>query len=472
MYYQRAFICGHFSFEGKFTYQEIKEGEWTPAKESITEDEREGYYLNFQKFILSNKNGGCTSFKLVINKDIWIGKGKKKGNETIYVNELRLYLFPFNIALFSIEIEQKSDSIKKICANTRRLRNYWNYGDISSEWNERITMPLRNICKKLKKKEDASFHDLVENCNRMKVFQVVWSDKGFTHLDQTDKECLLYNLCTADAKTDAQGLKIDENYDYIANTIDKSRLSVFKEWEAISLLDSFTVLYYEKNPIGISKIDFPSSNNSNAKQSIKNNKDNNDEWGKRFRLLYIYALFQKCYLFNLNNLNNSILHKRNNAPKSNEFTGLKNAYSLIYRRLRIFLGIEKTQLANLTSEMKKFEFEYVFHNISYYRFTTELYSSFYSGLEVASEKEEVYRLINAKQTELSASKGDAINMVILLLTLFTLFEAISAACELLNNIIPYDKWLPSSSIGYLLFSTIFLVLFGRLIWIYIRDFTR
>ena len=78
MYYQRAFICGHFSFEGKFTYQEIKEGEWTPAKESITEDEREGYYLNFQKFILSNKNGGCTSFKLVINKDIWIGKGKKK----------------------------------------------------------------------------------------------------------------------------------------------------------------------------------------------------------------------------------------------------------------------------------------------------------------------------------------------------------------------------------------------------------
>ncbi len=476
MIHQHAFFCGHFTIEGKFDYKVINSQKWEAVKEVVPDNDKESFYLNFQKFMLSrNSYNTCSYFRKIIKETIRIGKGEKNEN-SVYVEEIRLFIFPYNVAVFSIEVEQKSESVKRICSVTRMLRNCRYYKDISQEWTEKITNPIRLICQTLKKKKDASFQDIVENSDRMKVFQIVFSDDGFDSLDKEDRKCLLYNLCTADSKTDNTGVKTDESLEYIMEVIHDHSFSVFKEWDALSLLDSFTVLYYSKSPKVISR------NPKDLKCTCNDQNDRltkciYDDWRKRFRLFYIYALFQKCYLYKLNNLNNEILYSKRYDKRSlikgrrltKWYWSAKRSFAEIYDRFALFIGLKKTELAQLTSDLNDFEFKYVFHNISYFRFTTELYASFYKGLEVEKEREEVNRLINAKQNEVMVKKENTINMVIFTLTLFTLFEAVLAACELINKIIPYCSWLPSEEMGYFIFSIIFLSLFGKLIWNYIRD---
>ena len=316
----------------------------------------------------------------------------------------------------------------------RRLRNCRNYGSLHKKWKEKVVAPLKEVCQFLTGNKNASYIDLVENSDRLKIMRIVWSDGGFEKLETSDRHKLLYNLCTDDWKTDADGLSVDENSEYIESMYSKHSLHIFKDWEVLSLSNSFTVLY--KNKIDSDEI----ANIARPKMY--------DYWDAKFRVLYIYALFQKCYLFKLNNSHLEIIKKNNSRQISNKsffnFLSIKN---------------DTSALTSLTKEYSSFENRYVFRNLSYNTFTSTLYSSMYDGLEIEKERQEISRVIKSEKQEEDAANSKKLNIVLLLLSLFTMFSAILAAGQLLDNIIPFDSWLPNTNIGYLLVTILVIVTF-------------
>jgi len=439
MIHQRAFICGHFTSNNvQGLTKQLTEWGWQKGNVSVKEAVKEGYYTSFQNFMFSKSlSQGCYTFCRPINSQVPIG------NTSIQVQEIQLNILPLNVVIFSIEIEQHSDSIKELCMTIRKLRNCRRYKNISNEWTQFVVRPLKDACQFLTNNPNASYIDFVENSDRMKIMKVVWSDNGFEHLDTINRKCLLYNLCTSDNKTNDEGTLTDETHRHILNKIRDYSLSVFKQWEALSLPDSFTVLYYEAMPDGII------SQQMNRKGVI----ESYDPWALHFKLLYIYTLFQKCYLFKLNNSHFEILHDMAGCQETNSLQNIKQ-----------IINPHTTPLQQLIKEMNIFENRYVFYNISYNMFTMDLYKSIYKGLQVSQERREIYRIIKSEQKEADASNIKALNNILLLLSLFTLFSAILAACQLLENILPFDWWLPSKAIGYLIITLLLLLLFSFMIW--------
>jgi len=430
MIYQKAYLCGHFTSThvSDLTKQILKCG-WVKSKDIISETEREVYYYSFQEFMFSKSmTHGCYSFNKTLSDEFVVG------DTHVFLRKLQLFILPLNVVLFSINIEISSENVKNICSLMRRLRNCRNYGSLHKKWKEKVVAPLKEVCQFLTGNKNASYIDLVENSDRLKIMRIVWSDGGFEKLETSDRHKLLYNLCTDDWKTDADGLSVDENSEYIESMYSKHSLHIFKDWEVLSLSNSFTVLY--KNKIDSDEI----ANIAHPKMY--------DYWDAKFRVLYIYALFQKCYLFKLNNSHLEIIKKNNSRQISNKsffnFLSIKN---------------DTSALTSLTKEYSSFENRYVFRNLSYNTFTSTLYSSMYDGLEIEKERQEISRVIKSEKQEEDAANSKKLNIVLLLLSLFTMFSAILAAGQLLDNIIPFDSWLPNTNIGYLLVTILVIVTF-------------
>lgn len=440
MIHQRLFICGHYtsSIVSGLTKQ-LTDWGWQKGNTNVEEYVKEGYYSSFQHFMFSKSlSQGCYTFCKEVDEKIYFGKN------SIVVRELRLYILPLHVVLFSIEVEQSSESIKELCSTVRILRNCRRYGKLSDKWTQYVVRPLKDVCQFLTGNKKASYIDLVENSDRMKIMKIVWSDEGYEHLEATERRCLLYNLCTADSKTNETGIQTDETSDYILKTFKSYSLSIFKQWEALSLTDSFTVLYYEPMPDGIINM-----NQNRNKEGIEY-----DQWSWHFRMLYIYALFQKCCLFKLNNNHLDVLQQKKSINLQ------KGALKYLIQIVRQ----EDSLLLHLTKEMDDFENRYVFNNISYNTFTMELYKSIYKGMQISQERSEVYRLIGSEQKQFDASNTRILNQVLFLLSLFTLFSAILAACQLIDKIIPFRLWLLHDSIGYLLVTILLTMCFWLIIW--------
>lgn len=440
MIHQRSFLCGHFtSSTVNGLTKQLTDWGWGKGNTTVEEHVKEGYYSNFQHFMFSKSlSQGCYTFCKQVNKKVDLGRN------AILVHELRLYILPLHVVLFSIEIEQSSDSVKELCSIIRLLRNCRRYGKLSDSWTKLVVRPLKDVCQFLTGNKKASYFDLVENSDRMKIMKIVWSDEGYMQLESNQRKSLLYNLCTADSKTDASGIQTDETSDYIQKTLTSHSLSVFKQWEALSLPDSFTILYYDPMPDGIIK-----------KEQKKGGKVKEyDQWSWHFRILYIYALFQKCCLFKLNNNHLEILQLKESIKQQKG----------VLRYLKQFIKQEDSLLLHLTKEMDDFENHYAFNNISYNTFTMELYNSIYNGMQISQERQEVYRLIGSEQKQFETSNTKVLNHVLFLLSLFTIFSAILDASQLFDNIFPFELWLPHKSLGYLLVFIILIICFGVIIW--------
>lgn len=430
MIHQRAYLCGHFTSTNvtDLTKRMVEFG-WTKSKETVPDTEKEIYYNNFQEFMFSKSmSHGCYTFNRELNDSFTVG------TTSIKLIKLQLYILPLNVILFSINIELTSDSVKSICSIMRKLRNCRNYGSLHKKWKGMVVAPLKEVCQFLTDNKNASYIDLVENSDRLRIMRIVWSDEESLNLVAQDRHKLLYNLCTDDWRTDDKGISTDESDTYIENIIARHSLQIFKTWEVLSLSNSFTVLYI--NPY------------NDSKQINLGNSQIYDYWGAKFRILYIYALFQKCYLFKLNNSHFEMikdLHNSNVSKPISEF------FSLIKS--------DSSALTNLTKEYTFFENRYVFRNISYNTFTSTLYNSMYNGLEIDKERIEIARVMKSEKEEEDATNNKKLNHILLLLSLFTMFSAILAAGDLVNKIIPYKYWLPNHHMGFLLITLLILIAF-------------
>ncbi len=408
--YQKAFYCGHFTMKYTPALKKVLRNlGWLP--ELFTSDmqkQEPHYYKNFIDFNFHSRIGeGIWATRLPINKFFTIN------DNSIYLNEIKLYVLPYRIVLFSVETTMRG-TLGSFCRISKKLRDISHYKKAPQPWLNLAIKPLIEVYKVLTGSEKASYTNLVENGSKMKVYQILGGD---FHDIENERKCrLLYKMGTFSTNSNEKGEGMQVSDDYVFDVINTNTLSIYKDWWALSLLDTHTVISFD----GI-------------------NRDFVNKHVLFFRIIYLYELFSKCFLFDL--------HRRHHlAHKKSDTSNLS---------LRYFLGIQSKPIDYLTSELNAFEAEYAFYNISYDYLPLELHEFISKGLQVDDERKAILDLITREKENEDAQNSKKLNVIIRVLSLFTFFLSIPAACDLANKIVPFAVWMPNESLGYLLFSFFF-----------------
>lgn len=382
VYSSHYFLCGHL--DAGLTEADFLKGNhdlW--KKEEIDNDKYENqsciYYKSFIDSLHSVKgkvSGDKTAhYVLNVNRecrlDIESDRIKVKGWHFDVLN-LHVFLFPFGISLCAIEIEERglmsADDLEIVHGCLREVY-YYEANDVvkisAPEYMQAIE-PLVRLCGKTdgcKKR----YSCLVKTGNKLKVFQIVAAD------DNRDEA--LYELGTF---SKYEGVSPA----YFEQLKKENRISVFRNWTALSLFDSFTVLFADEKP------------------DIHN-------WTEcYFRLIYIHCMFQKTMLFMVN------------------------------RKFRALNGSRKDakECRKLLNDIRALEHRYVFSNISYNFLPQLIYKSVYNALDIDDERVLLRQYIEQESERRSKRFERNVSIFGILIACLTIFSAIYDGMSLLKDI--------------------------------------
>jgi hypothetical protein len=406
-----AFLCGCFSIKEKNSAN-LLSTEWTLIEKKAEERAllQKFYYPEFVDFCFKEKNSpkrGITRYVFPKNEKITLALPKNKSQEII-VKNIELYLLPYNLLIYAIQIDLDGADLDDITLTLSVLRNITDYKEeLLSTWGK-IVDPIVEVYKLLAQDPKTSesdgsvrYSDLMENGNKLKIFQIVEVESEGMSEEQQKK--LLFELGTlAPINSYDANSSSSPSSDYFNKIMKENKISIFNNWKALSLFDTFTFL------------------SQPAPAYIREN------WvSAYFSMIYIHALFLKFYLFRMN---------------------------ILFRK-------RKTDAARLEEEFAEFECNCCFHKISYNFLPLEIYEGLDVGLEINEEKNQLYRLIE-QEKNIQEKKGDQrMNSLLFILTCMTVFSTIWDFCCLLDQIQPYEQSLGSSVLGYrVAASTILLIL--------------
>lgn len=409
----KVFLCGYFSTSNPFSERNVP-SDWKIVEEDTekVEEFRDYYYSEFVDFFTKK----VVFFKKSIDEDISItlhseGKVFSKG---IRILDLTLYQMPLKIALFSICMEFTGIEHNDYIAILNQLRNCGGYKNRSDDDFFRIAVSpiisLYGVCGgkcTVNQSENGAcaYPFLVEHGNKFKVFQIAVTE-GFIE----DATALRNYVFCLGSFSPANGYEpVDNEKEYIESVSKDCYISVFKQWKALALLDSITML-----------ADRPADWQRTTWESVY------------FGRIYIYELYRKFYLYRLNcDFHSPALFK-------------------------------KTQV--LQEEMQGFERNYDFANISY-NFMPKLFdSAIDSALESKAEETIINHLIN-RDIAIEDEKREAkTNHLLLFLSIMAGFSAI---WDLFSLVKDYSndgvQWLPTLiTVGVVAtLTTIFLLISRR-----------
>ena len=186
--------------------------------------------------------------------------------------KLHIFTFPFNISLFAIEID---DTGQKLDALTM---GHFVLGRWAWEWDkniEKVKAKLEEILEPLKLLlPNQDLKNLISEGNKLKVFQTLKLDIDEPH----DK--MLYEIASCssigciDDKTDRNSPATA----YWKSIVENNSVSTFRNWKALALVDTFTML------------------------GTENSFDEDDCNYLYFPLIYVRCLFEKNFCFSRNTL--------------------------------------------------------------------------------------------------------------------------------------------------------------------------
>jgi len=421
---QSTFFMGHFEITDSFRIKEkLKEQDWYREEpDKIINHLRDIFYEDFYKFCFSSKIGkGCVAYKKPIDKSVTIRPGKR--NEiVIQVKEIKIFLLPFNMIMFYIEIEQSDASANDICFINRRLRNIRKYNDMLDPWSRVAIQPLIDLYKEFNVvKGEPQKAVLVGRGNRLKTFQIITQQvEGKAVLPETERQEQLYLYGTLTYHSgETEDNEISVTPQHLAKIMEENSIYIHKGWSCLALLDTITFVLYDET------ID-------SYIQEFKN----------YCRTIYIHALFQKYYLFQLNQK-----HYEMQKESMSVTSYIKSLFSL-----------GNTNVEILAHDMRIFATKYSFSNIAYNNLPIMMQHYVSKALQIEGEKDAVYNIVQAEKEEIEEMSDKTINVVLLILSLFSFISAILDGCVLINSIHPYKNWLPSETIGYGMFSAVFIVI--------------
>ena len=396
-----GFLCGAFStgtpMAADGCWQSVVTGDNERAVSS------KFYYPEFVDFCFGANTNSIHRFVMDVKQTIpvTVGYGDTLRQVDAFVTEITFYQAPFGLALYAIRVDMDACA-NDITAAISRLRTVDGMAQNNGAFAKAVLDPLMQLYRKHAKnaadvagKDDAAcYHRLVEYGNKLKTFQVAVVDSGEWNGEKSDE--LLYELGTL-APIGSYNPEDDysSSKEYFDSVMKDGKVSVFNNWKALGLFDSFTMLGH-----GISD------------RTIANWVEN------YFGMLYVSELFVKFYLFRLNN-DFRINHK----------------------------SAEK-----LLEQFDDFEYSCWFDNVSYNFLPRIVHHSMEKGLEILSEKQLLYQMIAQQKNNREERDNQRMNNLLFYLTLFTTFSMVWDASSLFNEMYPYDTYLGSSIMGFRLVS--------------------
>lgn len=340
--YSHAFLVG--SFNGNITPQDLNTDIW--KRQTLTEEEYtcllSDYYQSLIDSMVESEKQSRPAFlqsvcHYSVNIDIECknpfqicltkGQAEIPYDYTISLCALHLYFFPLDIVLVVLEIDDSGIDLNLMTLGHHSLINL----KISSSGNEELTKKMKPLLDIL---DDHDLKYLVKGGNNMKIFQIIEIDA------EAPSDSMLFEIGTF---IPIGAVKGKDTYTPSKTYFDKimrdNTISVFYNWKALALVDSFTVL-------GI-------------------NGYNTWTWNNLyFPLVYLRCVFEKTFCFSRN-----------------------SAYRL------------DKAVKNISQEISDMEKYYFYNNISYNFLPELLYDFMVKGIGLIEEREEISKQIKEKAKE-------------------------------------------------------------------------
>lgn len=431
-----AFLCGHFMTLKSPFYQTVTNLGWEKFRlpDDIRKIEKRFFYPEFVDFCYADETDkNCVRFVKSVNEELDITLDTRKIH--FIVKELALYLMPFNMALFSIHVEQATDNLNDCTALLYNLRSIDYYSDCHKEFVEKVIQPFMDVYQVLTGTPPKSYSQLIDNGNKFRIFQIINShDADMAALPDMDKDKLLYQLATV-SKVTKPG-EIDDytpSDDYLNKIIKQSKISVFRNWSGLALMDTFTIHAFDASNILV----------GNWTDSY-------------FRMIYIHSIFQKSYLFNLN------IRFRNTID--NSVSSWKSSMQRFF--------VKHTDIEQLVSEYESFERCCCFHKVSYNFLPLEIARAIDKGLKIKEEMDQLYKVMEKEKARRDEAHDRTVNRLLFTLSLLTLFSAIWDMSSLLDKMYPFKDVFSGEPIGFRTVTLMLLLAVGFLLIIIYRQKRR
>ena len=414
-----GFLCGAFSIKGTVVpngcWQSVAIDEEACAKSSNF------YYPEFVDFCFGRNKNSINRFinEVKQNLAIAVGCGANQHTVDVCIPNITFYQAPFGLALFAIRVDIDA-SANDITAVISRLRSVDSLAESNAAFATLVLDPLMELYRKYAiaapaiadKENKLCYQSLIEYGNKLKAFQIAVVD--YSEWDNETSDKMLFELGTL-APIGSYNPEDDysSSKSYFDSIMNNGKVSVFNNWKALALFDTFTMLGHNI-----------------SENTVANWIEN------YFGMIYVSELFVKFYLFRLNN-DFRINHK--NAGK-------------------------------LLEQFDDFEYSCWFDNVSYNFLPRLVQRSMEQGLEILTEKERLYQMITQRKNSREERDNQRMNSLLFYLTLFTTFSMVWDASSLFNELYPYEIYIGSHIEGFRIVS--YAIMLIVLVLIMITKFKR
>lgn len=397
-----AYLCGCFSVRNSYTDPCVVDPRWERIyqEREVYETYLKFYYPEFVEFSLQTSASAAgrsvSRYSMPINQNFSMSLFGRKDYQ-LTIGSVSLYIMPCNLLIYAIRVEQDGASMDDITAALAILRNVNGYA--SATIGEPFMYVLRLLDKlydecmdadlPLPEKKPGSYTHLIENGNKLKIFQIAELNESIRQKEQNE---LLFETGTlAPIGSYAVQNAQSSSPEYFNTIMEKNKISIFNGWKGLALLDTFTIIGYDVPPF-----------------LWKN-------WqADYFEMIYMHSIFLKFYLY----------------------------------RTNLFFRKKVCKLSKLMEEFVEFERSYYFNKISYNFLPLEIRKALDSGLEINEEKEQLYHLIE-QENEVQEKRSDRkMNNLLFFLTCLTIFSTVWDTSCLFDRLYPYETVIGSSILGY------------------------
>lgn len=409
----RAMLCGFFTVHearknGKDTADILSGWKEDVCSREEIDEMKDFYYSDFIDFITGN--GDVRTFVKSVEKELEMQEGDTV--QKFSVKDMRLHFFPFGIVIFSIKVVQKETSFSNVTSVLGKLRNICYYSpDRMSGFIKTAIDPICKVYSRLKGgyrtterisydgSSTVGYPFLVENGNKFKLFHIMATEEYRDNQEKTD--CLLFDAGTLTREGSYNGNDfMSSSRDYFESVMNSDRLSVFNNWKALSLFDTFTIF------------------SGSVREYLLTNWET-DYFGK----IYLYCLFRKFYLFRLNT---------------------------VFRK-------SGSNLHRLREEFITFERQYCFPRISYNFLPLEIMAHLDKSLDISRDKDEMENMLQQESETREASADKRMNSLLFFLTCLTIFSAVWDLGCLLDSMYPFELSVGSSMTGFRVVTSVLLL---------------
>lgn len=345
----------------------------------------------------------------VVNEDKQniVFKAIKNGYDyKIKIIRLHIFTFPHRISLFAIEIDDTSNDLNALTMGHFTLTR-WAWGwdkNFSKDVKEKLNSTLQPL-KDLMPLKDLAY--LISGGNKLKLFQSIQLNC------EEPEDKLLYEIgssCSIGC-IDNHKDRYSPSTDYWQHIVKENSVSTFKNWKALALMDSFTMLGT------VDSFDIDDSN------------------FVYFPLIYLRCLFEKTFCFS-----------RNNAYREDD----------------------KERNKTLPEEIELMEKYYFYDNISYNFQPNLLYKAMSKGLEIKEERVELSKQIKERTKQEKDKKKEEEecrrDLITLGLSIFAVFSVAWDLCSIIKDAYT-DK--DNSLSAQIIFPTAIVIIIMLAIYIFI-----